>query len=270
MASIIGVGDNVVDKYLDLGLMFPGGNALNVAVLAKRHGARTAYIGAVGSDEAGRHIFNALKSEGVDVSHMKVINGPNAYAAVTLKDGDRVFVGGDKGVSFDFTLTCEDYDFISGFDIIHSSVYSGIENEMKSLKEKARMVSFDFSDKYDDDYLNEILPYVDFAFFSGSHKSLDEIKYLQREFSKKGPKLILITRGAEGAVLYYNGRYYLQPSVPAKVVDTLGAGDAFIACLIVNLLNGKGVEETLNAAANAAAETCGHYGAFGYGIKFEN
>ena len=40
--KVLGIGDNVVDKYLNLGLMFPGGNALNVAVFAHRYGADAA------------------------------------------------------------------------------------------------------------------------------------------------------------------------------------------------------------------------------------
>ena len=45
--QLVGVGDNVVDRYRDLGMMFPGGQALNVAVHAKRAGMETAYVGAV-------------------------------------------------------------------------------------------------------------------------------------------------------------------------------------------------------------------------------
>ena len=48
---IVGVGDNVLDRYIDQGLMYPGGNAVNVPVLALRFGAEAAaYVGAVGDD----------------------------------------------------------------------------------------------------------------------------------------------------------------------------------------------------------------------------
>lgn len=54
--KLIAVGDNVVDYYQDQETFYPGGNALNVAVLAKRLGHEASYIGIVGNDEA-RHIF---------------------------------------------------------------------------------------------------------------------------------------------------------------------------------------------------------------------
>lgn len=45
---VIGIGDNVVDKYLHSGMMYPGGNALNFSVYAKQAGASSAFIGAFG------------------------------------------------------------------------------------------------------------------------------------------------------------------------------------------------------------------------------
>jgi fructoselysine 6-kinase len=58
---ICGVGDNVVDRYLELGLMFPGGNALNVAVFAKRAGAEAAYLGITGNDVLGEIVRRQLQ-----------------------------------------------------------------------------------------------------------------------------------------------------------------------------------------------------------------
>ena len=63
---LLAVGDNVVDCYPDLGVMFPGGNAVNVAVHARRAGASSAYLGAVGTDPAGDLVRGSLVAEGVD------------------------------------------------------------------------------------------------------------------------------------------------------------------------------------------------------------
>ena len=113
MVKIIGIGDNVVDKYIHMGTMYPGGNALNIAVLGRRYGADTAYLGCLGNDYAGKHIYESLKNEGVDLSKIRILDGENAYAEVTLIEGDRVFVKGSKGVSHNLILEKEDYEFIS-------------------------------------------------------------------------------------------------------------------------------------------------------------
>jgi fructoselysine 6-kinase len=70
---LLGAGDNVVDRYHDLGLMFPGGNALNVAVAAARAGAEAAYIGAIGTDRAGGVVLAGLRAEGIDTSRVRVV-----------------------------------------------------------------------------------------------------------------------------------------------------------------------------------------------------
>ena len=110
MVRIIGVGNNVVDKYIDLGKMFPGGNALNVAALARRCGAEASYIGCIGNDAAGSHIYESLKAGGVDVSRIKIIEGDNAYCKVTLVDGDRVFVEETYGVCPNLNFSDDDYE----------------------------------------------------------------------------------------------------------------------------------------------------------------
>lgn len=64
--SILGFGDNVVDRYEHLGVMYPGGNAVNVAVYARRLGAaRSAYMGIFGTDDAAEHVIESLVDEGV-------------------------------------------------------------------------------------------------------------------------------------------------------------------------------------------------------------
>ncbi len=100
--KIIGVGDNVVDVYLDQNKMYPGGNSVNVAVLTKRAGAEaSAYIGIIGDDKTGDLIKNSLAEEGLDLSHLRVIHGSNGRNAIQLHEGDndRMFVGSNFGIT---------------------------------------------------------------------------------------------------------------------------------------------------------------------------
>jgi fructoselysine 6-kinase len=73
MVWVIGVGDNTIDKYQDLRVMFPGGNAVNVAVLAHRYGHPASYIGWLGDDAHGHLILNVL--EGLDEKDDGMANG---------------------------------------------------------------------------------------------------------------------------------------------------------------------------------------------------
>lgn len=68
---VIGIGDNVVDKYLHSGMMYPGGNALNFSVYAKQAGASSAFIGAFGNDDAAKHIQDVLHKLQIDITHCR-------------------------------------------------------------------------------------------------------------------------------------------------------------------------------------------------------
>src|SRR4051794_7203899 len=125
---LLAVGDNVVDQYPQQAVMYPGGNAVNVAVHARRIGARAAYLGAVGTDRAGDVVLSALKAEGVDTTLTRVVEGPNAAAVVHVIDGNRVFADGDVGVSV-FELTAADLQAAGTYDIVHTGECSNVESQ---------------------------------------------------------------------------------------------------------------------------------------------
>ena len=68
MVSLIGVGDNTVDRYIDMGMMYPGGNAVNVSVFFKRMGGEASYLCWLGDDSRGRLVLDSLRAESDDVT----------------------------------------------------------------------------------------------------------------------------------------------------------------------------------------------------------
>ncbi|MFC7393970.1 PfkB family carbohydrate kinase [Scopulibacillus cellulosilyticus] len=270
--KLIGAGDNVVDYYLDRNEIFPGGNALNVAVLSKQTGAeQTGYIGILGNDGPAAHIIETLKKEQVDITRIRQAFGENGMAKVELNDeGDRIFVGSNQGgVQKSLTLhfTDEDLAYIRQFDILHTSVYSRIEHQLPKLHQIID-ISFDFSTKMDDDYLDAVCPYTKIAFFSGSHLTELDCWNFAQKVHQYGTEIVGITRGSKGAFLSADNHIFEQPVIPTEAVDTLGAGDTFIAAFLTHYYNGSSIEQSMEKAAEAAAETCTQYGAFGHGLFF--
>lgn len=263
--KLAGVGDNVVDRYRDLRMMFPGGQALNVAVYARRLGIDAAYVGALGDDLAGRHVRRAIHAEGLDDTHMRIVHGPNAFAEVALTGGDRQFVGGDPGVSR-FRLSPDDLAFLAEFGLIHSSESSYLEDQLGLLARVAPL-SFDFSTRRDAAYLDPILPHVTIAEFSLADLDDRATEAWLERAHRLGPRLVLATRGTADTLLFDGRRMWRQRAFPTEVVDTLGAGDAFIARVLVGVIRDEPVDASLVAAADIAARTCASYGAFGHGIE---
>lgn len=101
--KVIGIGDNVVDKYLHSGVMYPGGNALNFAVYARLAGCESAFLGAFGNDAAARHVQETLQELNIDSQRCRHYVGENGYACIRLVDGDRELIdrqhlGGGRAV----------------------------------------------------------------------------------------------------------------------------------------------------------------------------
>lgn len=263
---LVSLGDNVVDRYTARGVMYPGGNAVNVAVFASRCAADAAYVGVLGSDAAGDLVWRALTENGVDTSHTRRLSGSNAYANVELRGGDRVFVSSSKGVSI-FTPAQEDLELAATADVIHTGHASSLEAHVSTFASLAP-VSFDFSYRHEPDYLDRLLPHVTYAHFSGGHLADDAVAELAARVAVYHPRHLLITRGAQGAEYWHDGAHFHQPAHDVSVVDTLGAGDSFIASLLVDTIAGVATEDALPRAASRSAIVCQTHGAFGMAQPF--
>ncbi|MBB6348932.1 fructoselysine 6-kinase [Nonomuraea muscovyensis] len=259
---LVAVGDNVVDCYPDLGVMYPGGNALNVAVHARRLGAESGYLGALGTDAAGRVVRGALAAEDVDVSLTRTVDGPNATATVRLVDGERRFTGGDAGVSR-FRLSHADLDRIAEADLVHTGECSFMEDQLADLAASARRLSFDFSER-PWGYVAAHAHHAGVAVVSAPSGSRDRAVALARRVQELGPATVAVTLGSAGAVLVCGDDAAWAPAEPVSVVDTLGAGDAFIARLLVGLVRDEDLPDLIAAATSYASRACTSYGAFGH------
>ncbi|WP_293867416.1 PfkB family carbohydrate kinase [uncultured Alsobacter sp.] len=264
MVRIVGVGDNDVDCYLSDGLMYPGGNCFNVSVFARRCGAAAAYVGAVGDDAPGRLIRHVLDTEGVDASHLRVVEGRTAHCVIGHVGGDRQFVSYDLGVSR-FEPSRGDLDFIARHDAAHVYQHAGLDGCLGAISLATRL-SYDFSTRREPDHRARVAAHCWLASISATESSTAELRGVVGAMHAAGARWVLATRGADGAVLSGNDGWHEITAAPATVVDTLGAGDSFIARVLVGLLRDESPDAVLQAAADEAARTCGYCGAVGYGV----
>lgn len=279
--KVLGFGDNVVDRYDHLKIMYPGGNAANFAVYAKRFGAeRSAYMGIFGNDEAGEHVIASLEEEGVELVKCMQFIGENGSSKNTVIDGDRVFLesneGGIRG-DHRYVLSRFDLEYIKQFDLVHSGNYSFTERELPKIKKAGVPISFDFSDDSSKEYFENVAPYVDYAFLSCSEMDQDSIEEMLRWIHSLGPSFVCASRGADGCIAFDGENYYEQAAVPVKkMADTMGAGDSLLTAFLVSYLAAKKegktecIQDCLQKAAAFASETCGVDGAWGHGVKYHD
>lgn len=277
--KVIGIGDNVVDKYIHQKKMYPGGNALNFTVFAKKLAVDAAYIGIFGNDEAAAHIKKVLDEIGIDYSHSISLHGQNGFARVSLEKGERVFLPGNGGgVSKDYPLNFDERElaYISDFDIIHTSCYSYIEPHLETLSKTGVPISFDFSDRLSETYLSEVSKHINFGFLSCGDMTTTEVKEKLKIAVNGGCDFAVASRGDKGS-LYYNGEVIIeQEAFLVEPIDTMGAGDSFITGFLIDLLKKdslftqetKVIKESLVFGSKKAAETCKVNGTFGFGKDY--
>lgn len=73
--KVLGLGDNVIDRYTHTGIGYPGGNALNFSVYARMLSAEAAYLGVFGDDRAAEHIRRVLERRGIGLEHCLTVSG---------------------------------------------------------------------------------------------------------------------------------------------------------------------------------------------------
>jgi 2-dehydro-3-deoxygluconokinase len=79
---------------------------------------------------------------------------------------------------------------------------------------------------------------------------------MAERISALGPSHVIIKLGKDGAFARVDGQEFSQPGFPVAVVDTVGAGDAFVAGYLAEFLEGRCVEDALETAAMAGAFAC--------------
>ncbi|MEP0134424.1 MAG: PfkB family carbohydrate kinase [Eudoraea sp.] len=278
--KVIGIGDNVVDDYIHIRTMFPGGNALNFSVYASMLDCDSAYLGVFGSDDSAKHVQQTLAEIGVDTSHCRSVDGPNGRAILTIKDGERVFISSNEGgisKSVPMEFIFDDLDYLQSFSIVHTGTYGYMDSYLAQLQHLNPLVSYDFSEDFDNEHALSMCKYIDFGFFSCAEWTEEATMELLEKAVNRGCTIAVATRGPHEVILYDGLSWFRQAPRAVKPLDTLGAGDAFISGFLISYVGGKNntnvrqaslIESSLGKAASFAAEICQLHGAFGYGLHY--
>ena len=281
MAKLYAIGEVLIDFVpLEKGLPLkdvsafertPGGAPANVAAAVAKYGGRSSMITKLGLDSFGDFLIEKLKAEGVETDKIFRTNDANTgLAFISLKEnGEREF-SFYRNPSADLLLNEEEIEpnWFETFDILHFCSVDLVESPMKHAHRKAieavvenkGLISFDLNIRTSlwddhDEYRKTILEFIpvahivkvsseDLAFiFPG--KSIEEA--IQSLFIGN-VQSVIFTKGPDGAAIYLdNDILYESAGYSVEVVDTTGAGDAFIGGFLYKLLEAKTEPQNLKA-----------------------
>lgn len=257
-----------------------GGAPLNVALRMKSLGVQSKIISKVGLDEEGLEIFDYLKSKDMDVSFIQkskeyktgvvhvMINEkgnasydiayPSAWDKIEQNDELSAVVSSSDVFIFGSLICRDEVSRNTLFSMIKQANYTVFDVNLRQpyyIKENLidLMKASDFI-KLNDEELLELSQMLASPF----HSFEQNIRFIA---SQMGTSQICVTKGAFGAVLFYNDKFYYNSGYFIKVADTVGAGDSFLASLITKLLRGDSPQKSLNFACAMGALVASKEGA---------
>ena len=251
--------------------IIPGGKGANQAVAAARQGASVAMTGRVGNDSFGPALTQNLQKNNVDTVHVlsnesatgtaiivvdssgqnSIVLSPGANGKVTPDDVDAVPFQDAKMLLLQLEIPLE--------TVVHAASLAR-QNGLRVILNPAPAQSIPDSLLADVDILvpNE----SELQLLSGQPvKDTDTAKSAAQTLLEKGVKTVIVTLGANGALLVTDKQAMHIPSFKVDVVDTTAAGDAFIGGLAAALLDGKPLEEAVRYGNASGALAATRFGA---------
>ncbi|WP_225036419.1 carbohydrate kinase family protein [Winogradskyella sp. SM1960] len=257
-----------------------GGAPLNVALRLQSFGNNVSMITRIGIDKKGNKIKTYIQDHGINTDNLQIDD--------SFKTGKVKVMLNEKGSASYNIMYPRAWDNIQLTEsametteladaFVFGSLIARDDVSRHTLYELLKVASYKIFDVnlrvpyYTIDVLNHLMNEADFIKFND-----DEIFEIGEKLNSKtngleenmqfiakhtNTKTICVTKGRHGAILYYNDTFYYNSGYHINVVDTVGAGDSFLASLISKLINKHDPQEAINFACAIGALVAGSEGA---------
>ncbi len=279
--KIVGIGEILWD-------VFPGGKKLggapaNFAYFIKKLGQDGLVASRIGNDLLGKEILGSLAQLDLDKDYIQIDSiYPTGTVDVRVDYSGKPDYTINENVAWDFLELNEGLKKLAEeVDVICFGTLA-----QRSLKSRATIIDFlkmsrsstvkilDVNLRQNFYSLETVVQSMEFAtILKLSVEELEIIKNLMGYYGEKksieicrnlidkyGIRLICLTRGEEGSLLVGENSYYDHPGYRVPVSDTVGAGDAFSAAVIIKYLDGSSLEEISNSANRLGSWVCSQAG----------
>src|SRR6202049_3863170 len=244
-------GETIFGQKFDLGF---GGKGANQATASRLCGAAVFMVALVGSDLFGPATIENFKKLGIDVSHVKQVEGVSSGVApifVEPNGQNRIFVvkgandllkpaDVDAASELLKTVDCMVLQFEIPLETVYYSVAFAHKNGIRCIVNPAPAQPVDLNALAGLDYFvpNE----SEAETITGMPvRNVDDAKKCAEKLLSGGVERVILTLGANGALLAGHGGMEHIPAFSVKSIDSTGAGDAFIGSFAVFL--GEGLPE---------------------------
>jgi len=250
-----------------------GGKGANQAVAAARAGARVRFAGAVGDDDLGAAAIEQLAAEGVDVGAIARLDGEATGVALIAVDRDgrnQIAVASGANARVGAALVARALEaaalgpgdvVLVGFAVPDAAVVAGA----RAAAEAGARAILNPAPARDlpDGVLGQGVLLTPNGLEAAALTGETEPAAAARALARCTNAPVVVTVGADGALLAERDGIVAIPAPEVEVVDTTGAGDAFNGVLAAVLAAGAGIEEAARRAVAAASASVRRAGARG-------
>ncbi|SHO43827.1 PfkB family carbohydrate kinase [Anaerocolumna xylanovorans] len=244
MKKAIAMADNCIDVYYKLDRYYLTGNSIDFALNYKDMGGDVSEMTILGNDVFAMALAERLKERGISLRVIKQVDRPTGMATMDIVDGDKKHIQFEGNAMELIELSEEDMEFVKQFDIVYAERWAKIDRYIRILKQPGQIWVYDFSKRLEMESNDVILPYIDYAFFSYD-KNDDYIRRFMIETKQKGTGCVIAMLGEYGSLAYDGNRFYEMNAKNVPVINTVGAGDSYIAAFTYGVSLGETIPECM-------------------------
>lgn len=256
-----------------------GGAETNFAIALKRLGTSVTWLGRVGQDSLGDLVLREVAAEGITTLGIRDAGAPTGLMIKERRTLEHLKVWYYRSASAGSRLAPEDVpvDAIRNAKLLHlTGITPGLSESaceaalyaVSVAREAGVTVSFDLNYRaalWTEDEAGPVFrKFIELAdiVFAGDDEAGIAVGHgadsfeLARRIAALGPRQVVIKNGPHGCVAVIDGTEYRQEAVRINAVDTVGAGDAFVAGYISDFLAGASIKERLHTAVRTGAFAC--------------
>ncbi len=272
--EVVGIGENATDMVMRV-KVFPspggkerieaitreaGGSVATALVTCRRLGLGVRYLGSVGDDETGRFQAASLRREGIDLAYLRTAKGARSRISQIILDtttGERVVLW-ERDPRLSWKPADIPFAVIAGARALHLDA-----TDLPASRRTARLARKAGVPVVADldavcPGIETLVPLIDYLiassdFIAPATGERDPFRALERLADLSKGRLVGVTLGRDGALMFSEGRFHYSPGFRIDAVDTTGAGDVFHGGFIYAFVRGWGLKDSLEFANAMAA-----------------